>query len=50
MRIQILLPFIILAITVSSLFSQPLNEEKLSVTLEKSIAMALDHNPSVKVA
>jgi outer membrane protein len=50
MRIQILLPFIILAITVSSLFSQPFNEEKLSVTLEKSIAMALDHNPSVKVA
>lgn len=44
------LSFSVLILTAAQVFSQPTNEEQLSVTLEKSVAMALAHNPTMKVA
>jgi len=40
----------ILIISVATLYSQPVNDESLSVTLQKSVDMALAHNPTIKAA
>jgi len=42
--------FFIIIIMVSTLFSQNTSEDNILVTLEKSVAMALAHNPTIKVA
>ena len=42
--------FFVLIVIVSTLLAQPGTEENLVVTLEKSVDMAMAHNPTIKVA